>query len=412
MLKRFVLAASLTLALTACQDGLDRSSRHLAPIPPATLALMSSKGMSQHDPIVIRSYKKESEVEVWKRGGDGRFALLKTFPICRWSGQLGPKIREGDRQAPEGFYAITPAQMNPNSSFHLSFDTGYPNAFDRAHGRTGSHLMVHGACSSRGCFAMTDEAISEVYAIAREAFAGGQRTFQFQSYPFRMTPKNLAQHRYDPNMPFWQNLKEGSDYFEVTRQEPKVGVCEKRYVFGGHEVAQGSCAPALEPAVAQKRAQDEQQVADLVAKGTPAIRLVYDDGGQHTSFQEVLNGPAGGDESLVFATRARKFDQVSRPEALASGPREIVIDASGRPVQGGTAALAFASTKPAASPEPQARLPARTAAASASVPETAPVAAPRAPAPQEKPFYQRMFSSIGSLIGETSGDATETAGVN
>src|SRR3712207_2663857 len=140
MLKRFVLAASLTLALTACQDGLDRSSRHLAPIPPATLALMSSKGMSQHDPIVIRSYKKESEVEVWKRGGDGRFALLKTFPICRWSGQLGPKIREGDRQAPEGFYAITPAQMNPNSSFHLSFDTGYPNAFDRAHGRTGSHL--------------------------------------------------------------------------------------------------------------------------------------------------------------------------------------------------------------------------------------------------------------------------------
>ena len=154
-------------------------------------------------------------MEVWKRGHDGKYALLKTFPICRWSGQLGPKVKEGDRQAPEGFYTITPAQMNPNSAYYLSFDTGYPNAYDRAYGRTGSALMVHGACSSRGCFAMTDEAIAEVYSIAREAFDGGQRTFQFQSYPFRMTPKNLAQHRLDPNMPFWQNLKEGSDYFEA-----------------------------------------------------------------------------------------------------------------------------------------------------------------------------------------------------
>ena len=112
--------------------------------------------------------------------------------------------------------------------------------------------MVHGSCSSRGCFAMTDEAIAEVYAIAREAFAGGQRTFQFQSYPFRMTPQNLAQHRFDPHMPFWQNLKEGSDYFEAVREEPKVGVCGRRYVFGGADVAQGNCSPEVEPAVAEK----------------------------------------------------------------------------------------------------------------------------------------------------------------
>src|SRR3954469_14729237 len=151
MMKRFGVAAALILALAACQDdGFQRSSRHLSPIPPSTLALMANKGMSKNDPIVIRSYKKESELELWKRGSDGRFALLKTYPICRWSGQLGPKVREGDRQAPEGFYAITPAQMNPNSNFYLSFDTGYPNAYDRAHGHTGSFLMVHGACSSRG----------------------------------------------------------------------------------------------------------------------------------------------------------------------------------------------------------------------------------------------------------------------
>ena len=155
--------------------------------------------MSKSDPILIRAYKKESEMEVWKRGADGQVRAPKTYPICRWSGQLGPKTKEGDRQAPGGvLYRSRPAQMNPNSAYYLSFDTGYPNAYDRAHGGTGSHLMVHGSCSSRGCFAMTDEAIAEIYAIAREAFAGGQRGFQFQSYPFRMTAENLAKHRARP----------------------------------------------------------------------------------------------------------------------------------------------------------------------------------------------------------------------
>jgi murein L,D-transpeptidase YafK len=198
MIKRIALAASLVLALAACQ-GDNRSTRHLVPIPPATMALMASKGMSQNDPILMRAYKKESEIEVWKRGSDGRYALLKTYPMCRWSGQLGPKTREGDRQAPEGFYTVAPAQMNPNSSFHLSFDLGYPNAYDRAHGRTGAHLMVHGSCSSSGCFAMTDEAISEVYALARESFASGQRSFQFQSYPFRRTWPSTALIRTSPS---------------------------------------------------------------------------------------------------------------------------------------------------------------------------------------------------------------------
>ena len=211
MVKRFLLLAGVSLALAACQPETSTSGRSLAPIPPATMALMSSKSMSKADPILVRAYKKEAEMEVWKRGSDGRYALLKTYPICRWSGQLGPKVKEGDRQAPEGFYTVTPAQMNPNSAYYLSFDTGYPNAFDRQMGRTGSALMVHGTCSSRGCFAMTDEAIAEIYAIAREAFAGGQRGFQFQSYPFRMTAENLAKHRHDQHMAFWKNLKQGND---------------------------------------------------------------------------------------------------------------------------------------------------------------------------------------------------------
>jgi murein L,D-transpeptidase YafK len=179
----------------------------------------------------MRVYKKEAELEVWKQAKDGRYLHLKTVPICRWSGQLGPKRQEGDRQAPEGFYSVTPSQMNPNSAHYLSFDTGFPNAYDRAQGSTGSALMVHGTCSSSGCFAMTNEAMSEVYALAREAFRGGQKAFQFQAYPFRMTAENLVRHRLDPNIGFWRQLKEGSDWFEAMGREPMVSVSGGRYTF-------------------------------------------------------------------------------------------------------------------------------------------------------------------------------------
>src|SRR5262245_19202494 len=121
--------------------------------------------------------------------------------------------------------------MNPKSQYYLAFNIGYPNAFDRAHGRTGAELMVHGDCSSRGCYSMTDEQILEIYSLGRESFFGGQRSFQVQAYPFRMTAINFAKHRNNPNIPFWRMLKVGNDHFEITRQQPKVDVCEKRYVF-------------------------------------------------------------------------------------------------------------------------------------------------------------------------------------
>ncbi|MBD2746109.1 murein L,D-transpeptidase [Microvirga sp. BT688] len=337
-MKRIALVAGLVLALAACQ-GQDMSTRHLAPIPAATMALMETKGMSKNDPILMRSYKKESEIEVWKRGRDGRYALLKTYPMCRWSGQLGPKIREGDRQAPEGFYTVTPAQMNPNSQLYLSFNLGYPNEYDRALGRTGSHLMVHGSCSSQGCFAMTDEAISEVYALAREAFSSGQRGFQFQSYPFRMTAENLAKHRLDPNIAFWRNLKEGSDYFEIARDEPRVSVANQQYAFSGDT--------SVMAAVAQKRQSDDQQVGALAANGVQPVKLVYADGGQHESFRQALYGDAGqGGSPAVDANARKRLGDVSRPEALAAGPQEVVLAASGKPRQGPSSTLAYASQTP------------------------------------------------------------------
>ncbi|WP_264050547.1 L,D-transpeptidase family protein [Methylobacterium flocculans] len=385
-MRPLVAAGIVALALTlgACQDGSTGGGiplRALAPVPQKTLALMAQKGMSQNDPILIRTFKKEAELEVWKRGTNGQYALLKTFPICRWSGQLGPKTKQGDRQAPEGFYTVTPGQMNPNSSYYLSFDTGYPNAYDRANGRTGNYIMVHGTCSSSGCFAMTDESMGEIYALARDSFAGGQRAFQFQSYPFRMTAANIAKFRNDPNAPFWKNLKEGSDYFEALREEPRVGVCGTKYVFGGADAAAGSCTPKVEPQVAEKRERDNQEVAELIAKGVPATRLVYDDGSQNPVFRKNQT-PAN---TLTFASLGKpeaelpvdpkdyaqhKLGDVSRPESLAA-EREVEVDAKGRPVMMAAAApiptkaaavnLARKGAAPAAKPEPIVAEPAKPA---------------------------------------------------
>ena len=227
------VALGATVALSGCNTDsiLPMSEKAARPLSDKMVKEIQSKNMDMESPILVRLFKEESELEIWKQDKEGRFALLKTYPICRWSGELGPKIKEGDRQAPEGFYSISPGQMNPNSQYYLSFDLGYPNAYDRAYGRTGAQLMVHGDCSSRGCYSMTDEQISEIYALGRDSFFGGQKSFQVQAYPFRMTAQNLAKHRNSPHLAFWKMLKKGNDHFEVSKLEPKVNVCDKRYVF-------------------------------------------------------------------------------------------------------------------------------------------------------------------------------------
>src|SRR5581483_2929022 len=292
------------LALGACNtDTLPTSDRASRPLPARLVSDMESKNMDKDSPILVRTFKQEAELEVWKQDRTGRYALLKTYPICRWSGELGPKIKEGDRQAPEGFYNITPAQMNPNSQYYLSFNLGYPNAYDQAWGRTGSQLMLHGDCSSRGCYAMTDEQISEIFALGRESFFGGQQSFQVQAYPFRMTPQNMAKHRNNPNYAFWKMIKRGNDHFEVTRLEPKIDVCEKKYVFDAEPVNEstplrfnpvGACPRYLVPqevadAVNDKQRRDEIQTAQLVAKGAPvAPARSYADGGMNQVFYAAL----------------------------------------------------------------------------------------------------------------------------
>ncbi|HEX2538413.1 MAG TPA: L,D-transpeptidase family protein [Pseudolabrys sp.] len=296
-------AITAAVALSACNPSdIPTNGRAMAPLSERTIALISEKNMDKQSPILVRVFKEEAELEVWKQTRDGQYALLKTYPICKWSGDLGPKKKEGDRQAPEGFYAITPGLMNPNSNYYLAFNTGFPNAYDRAHNYTGSELMVHGDCSSRGCYAMTDEQIQEIYALARESFFGGQKSFQFDAFPFRMTALNMAKHRNNPNFAFWKMLKEGYDNFEATKQPPQVAVCEQRYLFDqvdkdGQALsprnARAACPvhkldPQIADAVLEHRRDEQTKMANYIAEGVQIAAAHVGDGGMNPVFADKL----------------------------------------------------------------------------------------------------------------------------
>ena len=304
VLRALVLTAALAAALTpvTClgEDSKRLPAKATKKLPPELLSLLRQKNMPVHSPILVRIFKEEAELEVWKQDITGRFQILKTYTICRWSGDLGPKLREGDRQTPEGFYRVTPELMNPHSSYHLSMNIGYPNAFDRANNRDGSLIMIHGDCWSVGCHAMSDEQIGEIYALARESFLGARQSFQVQAYPFRMTPANLARHRNNPNLPFWKMLKIGNDHFEATHREPKVDVCNRAYVFDAQRPPKsrkpfafkptGPCPefvvdPKIAGPASEKQRADELEYARLLEANVPAAPVYSElDGGMNEAF--------------------------------------------------------------------------------------------------------------------------------
>lgn len=200
---------------------------------------LTEHGVSLGSPIYMRIFKREFELELWMQR-DGRFHRFATYPICMWSGTLGPKHKEGDRQSPEGFYTVAKSQLNPNSRWHRSFNLGYPNAFDRQYDRTGSFLMVHGGCGSVGCYAMTDPVITELWSVVTAALDNGQKRFHVHVFPFRMSDEALEEHRNNPNYNFWKMLKRGHDAFEAAWQPPQVSVCEKTYHFAAPKKSDGS----------------------------------------------------------------------------------------------------------------------------------------------------------------------------
>ncbi len=181
-------------------------------------------------PVFIRIFKEEATLEVWIDTGS-HYEHLKDYIICASSGYLGPKEKEGDRQAPEGFYKVHKYQLNPHSKFHLSFNLGYPNAYDRAYGRTGSFLMVHGNCVSVGCYAMTNAKIEEIYALVESALNEGQPFVQVHAFPFKMTAENMALHEDNQWYDFWTNIQEGYDYFVSEKLPPHISVKNKRYII-------------------------------------------------------------------------------------------------------------------------------------------------------------------------------------
>jgi len=397
-------AVAVAIAVAGCDpETIAPTGRAHAPLSEKTLAEMTAKNMDKQSPILARIFKEESEMEIWKQTRDGQFELLKTYPICRWSGDLGPKKKEGDRQAPEGFYAITPGQMNPNSNYYLAFNTGFPNTYDRAMGYTGSELMVHGDCSSRGCYAMTDEQIQEIYALARESFFGGQKSFQLQAYPFRMTAMNMAKHRNNPNFAFWKMLKEGYDHFDATHQEPKVAICDRRYVFDAVSPgdsnrplafnAKAAC-PAYQldkniaDAVIDHQRQEQRKMAEYVANGVSTVpSRAGIDGGMNPVF-------------LAKLSPQNDFDNNGRYQvANAPGALPRVSNAPG--------ALPRTTTPPAASAEASARQ--EPAAVTGEQTVVASVPMPR-PAPQPKQGEApSQPTTIAGLIGSWFGSNAEAA---
>jgi murein L,D-transpeptidase YafK len=361
-------AVAAAIALAGCNPSdLPTNGRAQAPLSEKMLSLIAEKQMDKESPILARIFKEEAELEVWKKGRDGNYALLKTYPICRWSGDLGPKKKEGDRQAPEGFYSITPGQMNPASNYYLAFNTGFPNSYDRAWGYTGSELMVHGDCSSRGCYAMTDEQIQEIYALARESFFGGQTAFQLQAFPFRMTALNMAKHRNNPNFAFWKMLKEGYDHFEATRQEPKVAVCEKRYVFDAATPenasrppsfnARGKCPvyrldPSIAEAVLDKRRTEQFQMAEYTARNIDTVPPRHGlDGGMNPVFASRL-APSNGFDSDGRTYQLAGYSQA--PGALPRTPAPAATTAVTAQARQPSAPVAMASVPmPQSAPQPK-----------------------------------------------------------
>jgi murein L,D-transpeptidase YafK len=205
---------------------------------------LSEKGFKRGDPIFIRIFKSELTLELWMRKGE-RFELFASYPICYWSGRLGPKIRTGDRQAPEGFYTVSKEQLNPNSRWFRSFNLGFPNLYDQAHGRTGSYLMVHGGCSSVGCYAMTNNVVAEMWELLTAAIAAGQERFAVHVFPFRLTDARLAAYRDHEWVDFWREMQPGYQLFEVSHIPPQVSVCQGKYAARRGTIAKDGAAPAL-----------------------------------------------------------------------------------------------------------------------------------------------------------------------
>ncbi|WP_119943460.1 murein L,D-transpeptidase family protein [Neorhizobium sp. NCHU2750] len=432
-LKHIAFALLVATALTGCNDTLDSSSIDLStvknkvnqPLPAKVLADMQAKNMPRTSPIMIRILKEEGKLEIWKATADNRFDVIKSYDICAWSGKLGPKVKEGDRQAPEGFYSLTPAHLNPNSKYYLAINTGYPNRYDTANGRNGTNLMIHGACSSSGCYSMTDEQILEIYAFARDAFKGGQTTIQLEALPFRMTADNMARHRDSENYAFWKMLKVGYDNFEVTKRPPEVAFCDKKYVFNqdgkGAFNAAGACpSMSTPPALASALSSYEKtyDVAYEKAVDKLGTKVWYEPTeaerkavvAEKRKGHDIAYAPTGTSLEAGKLMSQADFQEMMEKRMAASQPKPATtIMASAAPQPATTAAQMKQGRLPAAATA-TATVAAATPATSAEPTTTASIAAPTiqteagkvaaVPIPEQNPMDALAYAAPAAPVSE------------
>lgn len=407
-LRNVAILPLMALLLAGCNESLDAidpgyvkdaKNKTERPLPDSIVAEMKAKGMDRDSPIAIRIFKEEGVLEIWKARADNRFEKIKDYRICAWSGRLGPKVKEGDRQAPEGFYPLSRANMNPYSQYFLAINTGFPNRYDAANSRNGTNLMIHGACSSSGCYSMTDAQILEIWAFARDAFKGGQQSIQLQAFPFRMTAENMARHRHSEHYEFWKMLKTGYDHFEVTKRPPEVAVCGRKYVFNqqakgpfnptGACPADMSAPPVLEAALASYNKTYEAAYQKAISKYED---VAWYDPSEAERKALVADQRKGKD--LAFAPtgpalKAGRLVKLSEFDPTKPGGR--VPKPAPQPIFGSAAATAIAEAAPVAAPAP-----------SRATPAVATVAAQQQAA---------MASAAASSAAVTTVAATTTGGI-
>ena len=284
------------------------------PVPAVTLTALAQKVIPIAAPIYIRIFKEDSELEVWKARADGRYVIIKTFPICNWSGALGPKTKLGDQMAPEGFYSFSADGLKPDSKYHLAINVGYPNALDRALGRNGDFIMVHGKCLSIGCFAMTDELIEEVYALARDAIAGGEQRVPLHIFPFRMTAANMKLHADHAARATWTPLKEAFDDFTKTQIPPRTGACGGHYVVNPIAPLDGNAADACPSRLGKLLAMiSPKKARKLAAASTPLIA----EGPKTRTIENISAWGGSSAGAMMLGFTAREESSKARAKASA-----------------------------------------------------------------------------------------------
>jgi murein L,D-transpeptidase YafK len=324
-------AAAITIELKdVAPDRIERQRRAnegALPLPGTPNAAAFDQRLAEHGlkpgmPLLIRVFKEESELEIWMKR-DEAYVLFATYPVCHWSGTLGPKLSEGDKQTPEGFYTVTGRQLHRIGRWPKALNLGFPNAFDKVHARTGSYILVHGGCSSVGCFAMTNTVIEEIFDLATKAIRGGQAHVPVHVFPFRLTEAKLARHASSPWRDFWMDLKQGYDSFERTRMPPRVSVCEGRY-----HVADASESEGVTTATASGRPDRRfRHLASL--NGSIQTRCPVPEAVVAGKSDPSATGAAAPSASSVQASRLARVRPKQRPQREDVNDAEPEADATG-----------------------------------------------------------------------------------